>query len=396
MRWLVLALLFPALSPFSPLPGLRGQRLLAAGESLEQLQRRLEERPNDEALYLRIARIQYRQRAYQDAAITLEQLLTRRPESKKGRYRLALTLRKLQRYQEAVELYRALIREEPDAPNSYYGLGVSLEQSGDPTGAIEAFEEYIERENRPGEERWIQRAREQIERLRATRVLRPEQDEARQDGEEEREVSADLTVNDPKRARADQLFAAGDYQEALATYQELLRAHPEASELLYRAGTAAALAGERERALDYALRFLHRNPRSDAGRLLATLSYAQRPRPDALSVDTLRLALREGRFSDTLRLAEELEAANPGRARIAQIRGRALLALGRPAEAMESFEEALGRGATPELYLDLAEAALLSRRPRAAQGALQRLPEALPGALALRAQELRRRLSGAE
>ena len=269
MRWLVLALLFSVLPSLS---GIERQRSFAAGESLEQLQRRLEERPNDETLYLRIARIQYRRRAYQDAAVTLEQLLARRPTSVKGRYRLALTLRKLQRYQEAIELYRALIREDPAAPNSYYGLGVSLEQSGDPTGAIEAFEKYVERENRPGEERWIQRARDQIERLRATRVLRPEQDEARQDGEEEQEVSADVTVNDPKRARADQLFAAGEYQQALLNYQELLRAHPEASELLYRAGTAAALAGEQESALDYALRFLHRNPRSDAGRLLATLS----------------------------------------------------------------------------------------------------------------------------
>ena len=326
-----------------------------------RLRRQIEERPNDASLYLKLASLQYKEKNYQDAAESLRALLLRHPKHKRGRYRLALYLRKLQRYQEAVELYKSLISDTPEAPNNYYGLGISLEQSGDPAGAIEAFEQYIRYEKRPGEERWIARAREQIERLRSSRVLRPDADQTESpEGQDVERAAADPAAApvSPQRASADERFSAGDYPAALAQYQALIRQEPGALELIYRAGAAAALAGEHQIALGYAAKFLHDRPGSGAAQLLGILAFAQRARPDLLSVDTLQLALREGRFHDAVRFAGELERRQPGRAFIAHSLGRALLALGRLEEAQAALQEALKRGAPPAAALDLCEVAL--------------------------------------
>ena len=63
--------------------------------------------------------------------------------------------------------YRPYMQLEPDDPDPYYGLGQTLKALGDVPGAIEAFRKYVAMEKRPEEQRWVDKARAELEALEA-------------------------------------------------------------------------------------------------------------------------------------------------------------------------------------------------------------------------------------
>jgi tetratricopeptide (TPR) repeat protein len=59
------------------------------------------------------------------------------------------------------------MRLKSDDPDPYYGLGQTLKSLGDTAGAIEAFRKYVGMEKRPDEQRWVDKARAELEALEA-------------------------------------------------------------------------------------------------------------------------------------------------------------------------------------------------------------------------------------
>src|SRR5262249_43959346 len=56
-------------------------------------------------------------------------------------------------------------RIRPGSPDPYYGLGAALRALGEAAGARAAFEKYIALEKRPSEQRWVDRARQELKEL---------------------------------------------------------------------------------------------------------------------------------------------------------------------------------------------------------------------------------------
>jgi tetratricopeptide (TPR) repeat protein len=80
-------------------------------------------------------------------------------------YQLAHSRRKLGRPAEAALAYRKYIELKPENPDPYYGLGQALLQVGDKPGAKEALTKYIVMEQRPSEDQWVFKAKEQLTAL---------------------------------------------------------------------------------------------------------------------------------------------------------------------------------------------------------------------------------------
>jgi predicted Zn-dependent protease len=85
-------------------------------------------------------------------------------------YDLAYCYRKTGQHREAVAAYRQYATLRPGSPDPYYGLGVALRALGDVDGARTAFEMYIALEKRPSEQRWVDKARQEIADLTSKRV----------------------------------------------------------------------------------------------------------------------------------------------------------------------------------------------------------------------------------
>jgi tetratricopeptide (TPR) repeat protein len=59
------------------------------------------------------------------------------------------------------------MRLRPDDPDPYYGLGQTLKATGDVPGAIDAFRKYVGMERRPEEQKWVDKARIELQALEA-------------------------------------------------------------------------------------------------------------------------------------------------------------------------------------------------------------------------------------
>jgi tetratricopeptide (TPR) repeat protein len=118
-------------------------------------------------LYNALGNCYFAMKRYNEAASAFRQATDRDPGYALGWYNLAHALRKGDRKAEAVAAYRQYMRLRPDDPDPYYGLGMTLKALGDARGAIDALRRYINMEKRPDEQRWVDKARAELEALEA-------------------------------------------------------------------------------------------------------------------------------------------------------------------------------------------------------------------------------------
>jgi tetratricopeptide (TPR) repeat protein len=118
-------------------------------------------------LYNELGNVYFTIKKYDQAAEQFRQATARDPNYALGWYNLAHALRKADKKAEAVQAYRQYMRLKPDDPDPYYGLGQTLKALGDVPGAIEAFRKYVAMEKRPDEQRWVEKARQELEALEA-------------------------------------------------------------------------------------------------------------------------------------------------------------------------------------------------------------------------------------
>ncbi|MDB4966640.1 MAG: repeat-containing protein [Myxococcales bacterium] len=118
-------------------------------------------------LYNDLGNVYFALKQYADAAHAFSDATRRDPSYALGWYNLAHALRKGDRPRDAAEAYRQYIKLKPDDPDPYYGLGQTLKMMGDASGAMTAFKKYIAMERRPEEQKWVDKARTELQALEA-------------------------------------------------------------------------------------------------------------------------------------------------------------------------------------------------------------------------------------
>ena len=396
-----------------PLPSAREQ----ADALVVELRLELEKTPNDTGLLLKLSQTLLQLGSYQEALTHLRQVVSLSPNLPKARYLTAFTLRRLKRYREAIEEYEAFLdhAEGTDRLSGVFGLAKTLDLVGDPKGAIELYQTFLDEEKRPSQQRWIKEATESLLRLRSSEVALIDTDI--NEGEEPSEKKGELVSSQSNSmaasdllVSADQSFAARDYAEAFKRYKELSeRKLPQHTHLkmIYSAAVSAYLSGSFEEAKYLAEQGLLIDIEAPQLRGLAVLSHIQAKRQGSSNnkdfssiLPKLRLALREGRFQDALRgvdaylfnqttsveSGEGLALNSKAESKIKtqqikpthsatkqateidpialHLRGRALLGLERYQEAYRVLKLATRGLNYPHLNLDLAQAALGMNKPK--------------------------------
>jgi tetratricopeptide (TPR) repeat protein len=124
-------------------------------------------------LYNDLGNVYFAMKRYPDAAAAFRESTARDPNYALGWYNLAHALRKGDRKSEAVVAYRQYMKLKPDDPDPYYGLAQTLKSLGDTPGAIDAFRKYISMEKRPDEQRWVEKAKTELEVLESMQRSAP-------------------------------------------------------------------------------------------------------------------------------------------------------------------------------------------------------------------------------
>lgn len=88
-------------------------------------------------------------------------------------FNLGFAARRTRDFAAAARAYETYTRLKPEDPDGFYGLAESYRELGDSQKAIAAYEQYIQRENRPSEQKWVDRAREAVAKLRAEAAAAP-------------------------------------------------------------------------------------------------------------------------------------------------------------------------------------------------------------------------------
>ena len=111
-----------------------------------------------------------------DAAITSYRLALReKPDDTKVLQNLAIALTRVNRFEEAIKCYRQALNVKPTLSGPHYGLAFLHIRRGERDAAIEHLEAFLAAPPASGEpERWIDHARETLEKLKYGADLRSE------------------------------------------------------------------------------------------------------------------------------------------------------------------------------------------------------------------------------
>ncbi|HVE81961.1 MAG TPA: tetratricopeptide repeat protein [Myxococcales bacterium] len=164
----------------------------------------------------------------------------------------------------AVTAYEKYTQLAPDDPDGLYGLAESYRMAGNGAKAIPAYEQYVAKEKRPAEQKWVQKAREQIAALRAPAEVPPPaagvppSTALAPPPPISTPVSAPAAGDRPpapalaqqRVADGDQLMKAQRYRDAAFAYQDAANADPSNTEALFKLARAFATLGYYQQAVE--------------------------------------------------------------------------------------------------------------------------------------------------
>src|SRR5204863_155084 len=145
-------------------------KLRSAGkldETAAAYERALAADPGNLDLHIELGDAYFAQKRYGDAAKIFRATIERDASYALGWYNLAHAEARAGQNAAAVLAYHAYIKLRPTDPDPYYGLGQTEKAAGNTKAAIEAFRTYLSMEKRPESQRWVERARRELESLEA-------------------------------------------------------------------------------------------------------------------------------------------------------------------------------------------------------------------------------------
>lgn len=126
--------------------------------------------PKDPSAHNNIANVYFAQQKYDEAIGAYNKAIRIKPYDPDYHYNLANTYNKKGMIKQAIEHYEEAIRIDPSYMDAYYNLAHLYEKIGDKNNARRYYQEYINRETRPSEAEWVEKARQKILQLRGSGI----------------------------------------------------------------------------------------------------------------------------------------------------------------------------------------------------------------------------------
>lgn len=180
-------------------------------------------------------------------------------------FNLGFAARKTKDFATAAQAYETYTKLKPEDPDGFYGLGESYRALGENKKAIAAYQQYVQREKRPAEQKWVDRAKETIAELQAlppepaqqqpAQVAQPTTPAPTQDPTATATPPRSTGTSQPELAKkrlaeGDALWAQKNYRDASFAYQDAVNADPTNIEALFKLGNTYAVLGYYTQAIE--------------------------------------------------------------------------------------------------------------------------------------------------
>ena len=259
----------------------RGEAALAKDrldEAAAAYREAITESPGYAAALNGLGSVLFRQSRRDEAVAQFRAAIQADPDFKLAYFNLGYVSRKGNDFASAAQAYERYTQLDPNDPDGFYGLAESYRQLGETQRAIAAYEQYLAKEKRPTEQKWVDRAKENLAQLRAQAQAAPAPQPAapqaaapQGSGQPQAPESmastgaltpgAQSTGIPPGGAPSPQLSAQrisdGDrfmqerrYREASLAYQDASNADPSSIEALFKLGNSYAVLGYYAQAID--------------------------------------------------------------------------------------------------------------------------------------------------
>lgn len=246
----------------------------------------------------------YANEDFEAAAAQFQKLVELAPEDPVGWYNLGYALRQQKDYEGAKSAFEQYISAHPTDPDGYYALAECLRVLGKHTEAAEQYKLYAEKETRPEEGAWVEKAKTKSAAMKTaaaavaarsiappTRPSTPAPSVAppvaaatpppvvAAQPEPVKPAVAALSTRDPTGAvyqirEGDQMFQQKRFREALESYRNAVRLDDQSTNAMLKAGLAMANLGQYAEAIAQWERVLE----LDKNNSYAT-SYIERAKP---------------------------------------------------------------------------------------------------------------------
>lgn len=319
---------------------------------------------------------------------------------------LGYAARKMSDFKTAVGAYEKYTKLDASDPDGFYGLGESYKNAGDKEKAIAAYETYLQKETRPTEQKYKDKARDSIETLRKAQAATAQASPAPTAVPSAEAVPAQAAPPLPglaqKRiAEGNKLLQEKKYREASFAFQDAVNADPSSYEALFQLGVSYATLGYYSQAIERWQKVIElpttteeakKKAQDNIGRAQAKMAQAGGGSPQAQGkppgsgpvADSTRQVARGyyetavkqingGEYAKALASLNECLKLEPALTIGYIARGSALIGLSRFSEAALDYQYALklDGGLAAPLY-GLGEAYLSMNRPSDAKGYYQK------------------------
>lgn len=203
----------------------------------------------------------FKQGQHADAIAQFRAAIDADPKFALAYYNLGYAARKTSDFQTAATAYETYTKLKPEDPDGFYGLGESYKGLGQNANAIAAYEQFIAREKRPAEQKWVQRAKDTVAQLKSQPAAPAAAPAPSGTGTATAQPSAPGPAGtaggtaQPELARkkiaeGDQAMAQKKYREASFAYQDAVNAAPSNVEALFKLGNSYAVLGYYSQAIE--------------------------------------------------------------------------------------------------------------------------------------------------
>jgi tetratricopeptide (TPR) repeat protein len=213
-------------------------------------------RPNYAEALNGLGSVLFKQGQKDEAIAQFKAAIDADPNFKLAYFNLGYAARKSGDFANAAKAYEKYLQLEPNDPDGYYGLGESYRQLGHAANAVKAYEQFIAKETRPGEQKWVDKAKEQIAALKSgaenfSMAARPAA-AAGASPDSLRQAIATRAGGSPDSqqslalhhiAEGDRLMEENKYRPASFAYQDAIKSDPSSIEALFKLANSEAVLG---------------------------------------------------------------------------------------------------------------------------------------------------------
>jgi tetratricopeptide (TPR) repeat protein len=211
-------------------------------------------RPNYAEALNGLGSVLFKQGQKDEAIAQFKAAIDADPNFKLAYFNLGYAARKSGDFANAAKAYEKYIQLEPNDPDGYYGLGESYRQLGHAANAVKAYEQFIAKETRPSEQKWVDKAKEQIAALKSgaenfSMAARPaaaagaSPDSLRQATRAGGSPDSQQSLALHHIAEGDRLMEENKYRPASFAYQDAIKSDPSSIEALFKLANSEAVLG---------------------------------------------------------------------------------------------------------------------------------------------------------